>query len=60
MQLCLDHPWLTLDLGQEMRLISWAPHRGGLATARHILWREVRNADLTEDFDVLAWLNSLK
>lgn len=56
MQLCLDHPWLTLDLGDTMRLISWAPHRGGLTTARHILWREVRNADLTEDFDVLAWL----
>jgi adenosylcobinamide amidohydrolase len=51
-----DYPWLTLDLGRDMRVISWAPHRGGIVTARHILWREVRNADLTEDFDVLAWL----
>jgi adenosylcobinamide amidohydrolase len=52
----LDYPWLTLDLGRDMRVISWAPHRGGIVTARHILWREVRNADLTEDFDALAWL----
>ena len=52
----LDYPWLTLDLGHDMRVISWAPHRGGIVTARHILWREVRNADLTEDFDVLSWL----
>jgi adenosylcobinamide amidohydrolase len=51
-----DYPWLTLDLGRDMRVISWAPHRGGIVTARHILWREVRNADLTEDFDALAWL----
>jgi adenosylcobinamide amidohydrolase len=52
----LDHPWLTLDLGRALRVISWAPHRGGIVTADHILWREVRNADLTEDFDALAWL----
>ena len=51
-----DYPWLMLDLGRDMRVISWAPHRGGIVTARHILWREVRNADLTEDFDALAWL----
>jgi adenosylcobinamide amidohydrolase len=51
-----DYPWLTLDLGRDMRVISWAPHRPGIVTARHILWREVRNADLTEDFDALAWL----
>lgn len=51
-----DYPWLTLDLGRDMRVISWAPYRPGIVTARHILWREVRNADLTEDFDVLQWL----
>ena len=52
----LDYPWLTLDLGRDMRVISWAPHRPGIVTARHILWREVRNADLTKDFDALTWL----
>ncbi|OZB20489.1 MAG: hypothetical protein B7X55_00185 [Rhodobacterales bacterium 34-62-10] len=52
----LEYPWLTLDLGRDMRVISWAPHRPGLVTARQILWREVRNADLTEDFDALGWL----
>lgn len=52
----LDHPWLSLDLGREMRVISWAPHRGGLVSARQILWREVRNADLPEGFDAFQWL----
>lgn len=51
-----DYPWLSLDLGRDMRVISWAPHGGGIVTARHILWREVRNADLNADFDVFAWL----
>jgi adenosylcobinamide amidohydrolase len=51
-----EYPWLTLDLGRMMRVISWAPHGGGIVNARHILWREVRNADLTEDFDVFSWL----
>ncbi len=52
----LDHPWLTLDLGREMRVISWAPYRGGLVDARRIVWREVRNADLPPELDVSAWL----
>lgn len=50
------HPWLTLDLGRVMRVISWAPHRGGIVDTRHILWRELRNADLPPDLDVFAWL----
>ena len=52
----LDRPWLRLDLGREMRVLSWAPYRPGYQTARAILWREVRNADLTPDFDAEGWL----
>jgi adenosylcobinamide amidohydrolase len=49
-------PWLTVDLGQNMRVLSWALNRPGFARARHILWREVRNADLPEGFDARGWL----
>ena len=41
-----------------MRVLSWAPHGAGYVTARQILWREVRNADLTPDFDAEAWLSA--
>ncbi|EIE52017.1 adenosylcobinamide amidohydrolase [Salipiger aestuarii] len=49
-------PWLTFDLGQPMRVLSFAPHNGGYRTARRILWRQVRNADLTPELDVPDWL----
>ncbi|APZ54989.1 adenosylcobinamide amidohydrolase [Salipiger abyssi] len=52
----LSPPWFSLDLGQDMPVLSWAPHNGGLTRARRILWREVRNADLTETLDVTDWL----
>ncbi|KRS12462.1 adenosylcobinamide amidohydrolase [Roseovarius indicus] len=39
-----------------MQVLSWAVHRPGLVRARRILWREVRNADLSEELDVEAWL----
>ena len=51
----LDRPWLALDLGGEMRVLSWAVNRPGFVTARQFLWREVRNADLPEELDVEAW-----
>lgn len=54
--LTLDAPWLDWDLGQEMPVISWALNRPGIVTARHIIWREVKNADLPPDMDVTAWL----
>ncbi len=53
-----DHPWLALDLGAHMPVLSWAVNRPGLVRARRILWREVRNADLPEDLDVAAWLDA--
>ena len=54
----LDPPWLTLDLADEMPVLSWAVNRPGLVRAHRILWREVRNADLPEDLDVIAWLDA--
>ncbi|HEY9038017.1 MAG TPA: adenosylcobinamide amidohydrolase [Roseovarius sp.] len=52
-----DAPWLEFDLGADMQVLSWAINRPGLVTARRILWREVRNADLPQDLDVLDWLH---
>ncbi|WP_324754735.1 adenosylcobinamide amidohydrolase [Roseovarius sp. Pro17] len=57
MALTLDTPWLEFDLGGQMRVLSWAINRPGLVTARRILWREVRNADLPPDLDVPTWLH---
>ncbi|QYX55705.1 adenosylcobinamide amidohydrolase [Roseovarius sp. SCSIO 43702] len=54
----LDRPWLEFDLGQEMRVLSWAINRPGAVQARRILWREVRNADLPLDLDVTRWFAS--
>ncbi len=44
------------DLGQDCRALSWAPHRPGFQSARRVVWREVRNADLTPDVDPVALL----
>lgn len=52
----LHRPWLDFDLGSDMQVLSWAINRPGLVRARRILWREVRNADLTLDLDVDTWL----
>ncbi len=55
MRVTLARPWLELDLGAQARVLSWSLTRPGFVTAQRILWREVRNADLPEDLDVLAW-----
>ncbi|WP_444464744.1 adenosylcobinamide amidohydrolase [Rhodobacter capsulatus] len=52
----LDPPWLVADLGAPLRVLSFAPHRPGLVRARQIVWREVRNADLTPDLAVGPWI----
>ena len=56
-RVALDRPWLTLDLGQPMQVLSWALNRPGFVTADRIVWREVRNADLPEDLDVAVWFD---
>lgn len=52
----LCRPWLIADLGMSQRVLSFAPHRPGFVTARHILWRQVRDADLPPGLDAGAWL----
>lgn len=51
----LQRPWLEFDLGGPMQVLSWAINRPGFVTARQIIWREVRNADLPRDLDVKTW-----
>lgn len=52
----LSEPWLIVDFAAPMRVLGWTPQGGGLQEAQKVLWRAVRNEDLTEDFDVLGWL----
>lgn len=51
----VDRPWLQARLPRPMRAVSWAPVGGGTTTTDRVLWREVRNADLTPEFDALGW-----
>jgi adenosylcobinamide amidohydrolase len=53
----LARPWLVLDLGAPHRVTSWALNRPGRVRASRIAWREVRDADLTEELDAAAWLS---
>ena len=52
----LSRPWLWLDLGRPHVVLSWAPANPWLTQSRMIAWREVRDADLSLDFDAEAWL----
>lgn len=54
----LERPWLTFDLGERMQVLSWAINRPGFEMADRIIWREVRNADLPRDLDVLDWFRA--
>lgn len=53
--LALDRPWLVARLARPMRILSHAPHAPGYVTTDCVVWREVRNADLTPEFDVERW-----
>lgn len=55
MKVTLQRPWLSADLEREARVISWAVNRPGIVTAKRIVWREVKNADLPDGFDVIEW-----
>ena len=58
MSLHLDRPWLHFDLGAPHRVLSWTLNKPGFTEASAIIWREVRNADLSADFEVLPWLQT--
>lgn len=55
MKLTLKRPWLVIDLDAPLRVLSWSLTRPGFVTAQHIVWREVRNADLPTDLDAASW-----
>ncbi|WP_172298179.1 adenosylcobinamide amidohydrolase [Pseudoruegeria sp. HB172150] len=54
----LDRPWLELDLGAELQVLSWVINRPGPVMASKILWREVCNADLHPGLDVSGWVKA--
>ena len=56
MKVTVARPWLVAEFGTPLRVLSWTMNRPGFATAPAVVWREVRDADLTADFDVSAWL----
>ena len=39
-----------------MECLGWTPQQGGQSLSDRVLWREVRDNDLTPDLDVLPWL----
>ena len=49
-------PWMTVHLPPTWRALSFAPYRPGDVACAQVLWRGVRDADLTEGFDALGWL----
>ncbi|WP_347265896.1 adenosylcobinamide amidohydrolase [Paracoccus sp. (in: a-proteobacteria)] len=55
MHITLGQDWLTADLGRRRRVLSFAPHRPGFRWARHVLIRQVRDADLGPEVDAAAW-----
>lgn len=53
----LARPWLMFNLGCDMQVLSWAINHPGFVSARRIVWREVRNADLPQGMDVREWFD---
>jgi adenosylcobinamide amidohydrolase len=53
----LDPPWLTARLTHPLPPAQLGPPQPGFITTDRVIWREVRDADLTEDFDALRWLS---
>lgn len=49
-------PWLTVNLPGLWRAISFAPYRSGDVACDQIVWREVRDEDLSREFDAIGWL----
>jgi adenosylcobinamide amidohydrolase len=53
----LERPWLIARLARPLRVLSHAPYGAGYRITDSVLWREVRNADLTPDFPVEDWFH---
>lgn len=55
-QISQTDPWLEVRFSQRMECLGWTPQQGGQALSDRVLWREVRDSDLTPELDVLPWL----
>ncbi|NBR88461.1 MAG: adenosylcobinamide amidohydrolase [Rhodobacteraceae bacterium] len=55
MSVTRDGAWLHFDLGAPLRALSWSLTKPGFVTTEAMVWREVKNRDLTPDLDVHAW-----
>ena len=56
LSVAVTRPWLTVALEDGWRALSFAPYRSGDVACVRVLWLEVRDEDLTPEFDALAWL----
>nr|WP_321456693.1 adenosylcobinamide amidohydrolase [uncultured Cohaesibacter sp.] len=51
-----EAPWLRVSFSKPLEIVSWAVHRPGFVLGEQIVWREVRNSDLSLDVDPQKWL----
>ncbi|MGQ3675917.1 adenosylcobinamide amidohydrolase [Xanthobacter sp. TB0139] len=51
-------PLLIAGFDAPQRMVSWSLNRPGFVTAQQVAWLEVRDADLTEEMDPLAWFRA--
>ncbi|MFK4825214.1 adenosylcobinamide amidohydrolase [Paenochrobactrum sp. BZR 588] len=56
MNINCERPWLTVDLGHSHQVLSWTLNAPGFVETDRIVWREVRNSDLTPELDAHQWL----
>lgn len=56
MKISCKRPWLSVDLGCSHNVLSWALNAPGFTQTDTVVWREVRNADLTPELDAHQWL----
>lgn len=47
----LSSKWLQIDLGEDHQLLSWTIVGGGWRVARQVVWRQVKNSDLSRDVE---------
>jgi adenosylcobinamide amidohydrolase len=56
MKISCERPWLSVDLNARHRVFSWTMNAPGFIEADKIVWREVRDSDLTPELDAHQWL----
>jgi adenosylcobinamide amidohydrolase len=56
MEVELDGRLLIARFSQAQRVLSWAPHHGGLRETRAVVWRHATNAELPVEVDAHALL----